>query len=69
MKGSSDSAVNRRKAVSKSVLVPEELGSSRKHVCVMIPVDNLLAASVTIAGRYVNEFIGNIRTENEENVM
>ena len=41
MKGSSDSAVNRRKVVSKRVLVPEELGSSRKDVCVSLPVDNL----------------------------
>lgn len=41
MKGSSESAVNRRKVVSKRVLVPEELGSSRKDVCVTLPVDNL----------------------------
>ena len=41
MKGSSDSAVNRRKVVSKRVLVPEELGSSRKDVCVSLPVENL----------------------------
>ena len=41
MKGSSDSAVNRRKVVSKRVLVPEEFGSSRKDVCVSLPVDNL----------------------------
>ena len=41
MKGSSESAVNRRKVVSKRVLVPEELGSSRKDLCVKIPVDNL----------------------------
>ena len=41
MKGSSESAVNRRKVVSKRVLVPEELGSSRKDVCVSLPVDNL----------------------------
>ena len=41
MKGSSDSAVNRRKVVSKRVLVPEELGSSRKDVCVSLRVDNL----------------------------
>ena len=33
-----------------------------------IGFNSLLAASVTIAGRYVNEFIGNIRTPNEENV-
>ena len=33
-----------------------------------IGLNSLLAASVTIAGRYVNEFIGNIRTENKENV-
>ena len=41
MKGSFESAVNRRKVVSKRVLVPEELGSSRKDVCVTLPVDNL----------------------------
>lgn len=41
MKGSYGSAVNRRKVVSKRVLVPEELGSSRKDVCVTLPVDNL----------------------------
>lgn len=41
MKGSYESAVNRRKVVSKRVLVPEELGSSRKDVCVTLPVDNL----------------------------
>lgn len=41
MKGSSESAVNRRKVVSKRVLVPEELGSPRKNVCVSLPVDNL----------------------------
>ena len=41
MKGSSESAVNRRKVVSKRVLVPEELGSSRKDVCVSLPVENL----------------------------
>ena len=41
MKGSLDSAVNRRKIVSKRVLVPEELGSSRKDVCVSLSVDNL----------------------------
>ena len=41
MKGSSKSAVNRRKVVSKRVLVPEDLGSSRKDVCVSLPVDNL----------------------------
>ena len=33
-----------------------------------IGLSSMLAASVTIAGRYVNEFIGNIRTENKENV-
>ena len=38
MKGSS---VNRRKVVSKRVLVPEELGSSRKDVCVSLTVENL----------------------------
>lgn len=41
MKGSLDSAVNRRKIVSKRVLVPEELRSSRKDVCVSLSVDNL----------------------------
>ena len=41
MKGSSESAVNRRKVVSKRVLVPDELGSSRKDVCVSLPVENL----------------------------
>lgn len=41
MKGSLDSAVNRRKIVFKRVLVPEELGSSRKDVCVSLSVDNL----------------------------
>ena len=41
MKGSLDSAVNRRKIVSKRVLVPEEFGSSRKDVCVSLSVDNL----------------------------
>ena len=41
MKESSKSAVNRRKVVSKRVLVPEDLGSSRKDVCVSLPVDNL----------------------------
>ena len=41
MKGSSDSAVNRRKVVSKRVLVPDQLGSSRKDVCVSLPVENL----------------------------
>lgn len=41
MKGSLDSAVNRRKIVSKRVLVPEELGSSRKDICVSLSVDNL----------------------------
>ena len=41
MKGSFDSAVNRRKIVSKRVLVPEELRSSRKDVCVSLSVDNL----------------------------
>ena len=41
MKGSSKSAVNRRKVVSKRVLVPEELGSSRKDVCVSLTVENL----------------------------
>ena len=41
MKGSLDSAVNRRKIVSKRVLVPEELESSRKDVCVSLSVDNL----------------------------
>ena len=41
MKGSSESTVNRRKVVSKRVLVPEELGSSRKDVCVSLPVENL----------------------------
>jgi hypothetical protein len=41
MKGSFDSAVNRRKVVSKRVLVPDELGSSRKDVCVSLPVENL----------------------------
>ena len=33
-----------------------------------IGLNSLLATSVTIAGRYVNEFIGNIRTQNEETV-
>ena len=41
MKGSYESAVNRRKVVSKRVLVPDELGSSRKDVCVSLPVENL----------------------------
>ena len=41
MKGSYESAVNRRKVVSKRVLVPEELGSSRKDVCVSLTVENL----------------------------
>ena len=41
MKGSSESAVNRRKVVSKRVLVPDQLGSSRKDVCVSLPVENL----------------------------
>ena len=41
MKGSSESSVNRRKVVSKRVLVPEELGSSRKDVCVSLTVENL----------------------------
>ena len=41
MKGSFESAVNRRKVVSKRVLVPDELGSSRKDVCVSLPVENL----------------------------
>ena len=34
-----------------------------------IGINSLIAAGVTIAGRYVNEFIGNIRTDNAENVM
>lgn len=33
-----------------------------------IGLNSLLAVNVTIAGRYVNEFIGNIRTANKENV-
>ena len=33
-----------------------------------IGINSLMALSVTIAGRYVNEFIGNIRTANKENV-
>jgi hypothetical protein len=33
-----------------------------------IPHSLAIAVNVTIAGRYVNEFIGNIRTANEENV-
>ena len=33
-----------------------------------IGLNSLIAANVTIAGRYVNEFIGNIRTENKETV-
>ena len=33
-----------------------------------IGLNSLIAVNVTIAGRYVNEFIGNIRTANEENV-
>ena len=41
MKGSSESAVNRRKVVSKRVLVPKELGSTRQDVCVSLVVDNL----------------------------
>ena len=41
MKGSLDSAVNRRKVVSKRVLVPKELGSTRNDVCVSLVVDNL----------------------------
>ena len=41
MKGSSESAVNRRKVVSKRVLVPDQLRSSRKDVCVSLPVENL----------------------------
>ena len=41
MKGSLDSAVNRRKVVSKRVLVPKELGSTRQDVCVSLVVDNL----------------------------
>ena len=41
MKGSFESAVNRRKVVSKRVLVPEDLGSSRKDVCVSLTVENL----------------------------
>ena len=41
MKGSFESAVNRRKVVSKRVLVPEELGSSRKDVYVSLTVENL----------------------------
>ena len=41
MKGSFDSAVNRRKVVSKRVLVPKELGSTRQDVCVSLVVDNL----------------------------
>ena len=41
MKGSFESAVNRRKVVSKRVLVPEKLGSSRKDVYVSLTVENL----------------------------
>ena len=33
-----------------------------------IGLNSLIALSVTIAGRYVNEFIGNIRTANKESV-
>ena len=33
-----------------------------------IGLNSLIATSVTIAGRYVNEFIGNIRTANKETV-
>ena len=33
-----------------------------------IGLNSLLAVNVTIAGRYVNEFIGNIRTPNKEKV-
>lgn len=33
-----------------------------------IGLNSLLAINVTIAGRYVNDFIGNIRTAHEENV-
>ena len=33
-----------------------------------IGLNSWLAMSVTIAGRYVNEFIGNIRTDNAENI-
>lgn len=33
-----------------------------------IGLNSLIALNVTIAGRYVNEFIGNIRTENKESV-
>ena len=42
MKGSFESAINRRKIVTKRVLIPKELGSPRKDVLIQLPVENIL---------------------------